>query len=46
MKKLVIQFEFPDEYDHNEVVDEINGSITDMNQELADELSYTILERK
>lgn len=46
MKTITIRFEFPDDYDHNEVVDEINGSISDMNQELANELSYTIVERK
>ena len=46
MKKIIIQFEFPNSYDYDEVVNEINGSITDMNEELANKLSYTILERK
>lgn len=46
MKTVTIRFEFPNEYDHDEIVNEINGSLTDMNEELADELSYTILERK
>lgn len=46
MKTVTIRFEFSDDYDHDEVVNEINGSITDMNEELANELSYTILERK
>ena len=46
MKTVTIRFEFPDDYDHNEIVNEINGSLMDMNEELADELSYTILERK
>jgi hypothetical protein len=46
MKTLTIRFEFPNEYDHNEVVNEINGSISDMNPDLATEMSYTIVERK
>lgn len=46
MKKLVIQFEFPNDYDHDEIVGEINGSLTEMNNDLATELRYTILERK
>jgi hypothetical protein len=46
MKTITIRFEFPNEYDHDEIVDEINGSLTDMNHDLATELSYTILERK
>jgi hypothetical protein len=46
MKTVTIRYEFPDDYDHNEIVSEINGSISDMNGELATELSYTVLERK
>jgi hypothetical protein len=46
MKKLVIQFEFPDQFDHEEVRYELLGAITDTNQELADQVTYTILERK
>lgn len=46
MKKVTIQFEFPNKYDHDEIVNEINGSLTDMNEELAEQITYTILERK
>jgi hypothetical protein len=46
MKTITIRFEFPNDYDHDEIVNEINGSLTDMNHDLATELSYTILERK
>lgn len=46
MKTLTIKFEFPNVYDHDEIVNEINGSINDMNPELATEMSYTILDRK
>lgn len=46
MRTVTIRFEFPEKYDHNEIVEEINGSLMDMNKELADEVSYTILERR
>ena len=45
MKTVTIRFEFPDNYNHKEVVETINGTITDMDKELANELTYTILER-
>lgn len=43
MKTLTIRFEFPDDYEPSDLLHEINGSLTDMNRELADRLSYTIL---
>ena len=46
MKSVTIRFEFPNDYNHDEIVGEINGSISEMNHDLATELSYTILERK
>ena len=46
MKTVTIRFKFPNDYDHSEIVDVINGSITDMDIELAEQLTYTILERK
>lgn len=46
MKTITIQFEFPNSYDHDEIVDLINGCITDMDLELANQLTYSIMERK
>lgn len=46
MKTVTIRFEFPNHYDHSEIVDVINGSVTDMDKELAEKVTYTILERK
>lgn len=46
MKKLVIQFEFPEVYEHKEVLETINGAISDMDKMLADNLTYTIVGRK
>lgn len=46
MKTVTIRYEFPDKYDHDEIVFEINGSLTEANQKLADQLTYTVLERR
>ena len=46
MKTVTIRFEFPNQYNHEEIVDTINGSITDMDKELSETMTYTILERK
>ena len=46
MKTVTIRFEFPDQFTHDEIVDSINGSITDMEIDLANKLTYTILDRK
>ena len=43
MQTLTIRFEFSDDYDSKDLLHEINGSLTDMNRDLADRLSYTIL---
>ena len=45
MKTVTIRFEFPDWLEHQEVIDVINGSIYDMERELAHSINYTILER-
>lgn len=46
MKTLTIQFEFPDDYTHEEVLDTINGAVTDMDKNLANEMSYTVMSRR
>lgn len=46
MKTITIQFEFPEVYEHHEIVETINGAITDCDQVLADNLTYTIVGRK
>lgn len=46
MKTVTMRFEFPDTYEHDEMVMFINGCLTDMGEELADEITYTIIERK
>lgn len=46
MKTLTIQFEFPEIYEHQEIVETINGAISDMDKVLADNLTYTIVGRK
>ena len=43
MKTLTIRFEFPDEYESSDLLFEINGSLTDLNRDLANRVSYTIL---
>lgn len=46
MKTVTIQFEFSDDYNHNEIVDTIMGCISDMDYELAESMTYTIVGRK
>jgi hypothetical protein len=46
MKTITIQYRFPNDYDHDEIVTTINGAITDMDSDLATELSYKIIGRK
>lgn len=46
MKTITIQYKFPENYDHDEIVTTINGAITDMDSDLATELSYKIIGRK
>lgn len=46
MKTVTIQFEFPSDYDHDEIVGTINGAISDMDNDLATEMTYTIVGRK
>ena len=45
-KEVTIKFEFPKKYTQNEIVDTICGAICDMDSELADVLTYTIIEGK
>jgi hypothetical protein len=46
MKTVTIQFEFPEVYEHEEIVATINGAICDTDKLLADNLTYTIVGRK
>ena len=46
MKTITIQYKFPDEYEHDEIVTTINGAIDDMDSDLASELLFKILWRK
>ena len=46
MKVVTISYEFPDNYDHDEFVDIVNGALTDSDYELAEQITYTIKERK
>ena len=46
VKTITIQYKFPEDYDHDEIVTTINGAITDMDSNLATELSYKIIGRK
>lgn len=46
MKTLTIRFEFPDVFNHQEIVETINGAVYDMDKELSEDMTYTILERK
>lgn len=43
MKTITVQYTFPENYEHEEVVATINGAITDMDSNLATELSYKLL---
>lgn len=47
MRTLTIQFEFPDTYDHDDIEASLDSLIGDfMDDTLANNLTYTILERK
>jgi hypothetical protein len=46
MKSITMRFEFPDNLTHHEVLDIINGCISDMDIDVANVLTYTVLERK
>ena len=46
MKKVIIQFEFPDEYSHQDTIDVIMGALYDMDSEFSDKVTYTILDRQ
>lgn len=46
MKTITIQYEFSDEYEYNEIVNTINGAITDMDSSFAKELSYKVMNRR
>lgn len=46
MRTVTVQFEFPDVYEPDEVVQTINGCIMDMDKTLGQNLTYTILARQ
>lgn len=45
MKRLVMQFEFPDEIDHDEVLEYITDMLYETDAGLTKEITYSILER-
>lgn len=51
MKTLTIRFEFPDttngvEVTHDDIIEIINGCVYDMDSNFANEVTYTIVDRK
>lgn len=46
MKKLVIEFSFPNKYDYTEVLSVITEGICDQDKELADKTEYVVREVK
>lgn len=43
MRTITIKFEYPDNYSHEEIVQRITGSITDMDIELANNMTYEVV---